>query len=83
MPDNRTVLMGDHATNSGLFMFVADNEKDLPAGTSYVTKVSIGFSVGPVAVGADLKWIRLGHATSEEVEAMAKSNRPQDVIDAK
>ncbi len=83
MPDNRTVLMGDDATNSGLFMFVADNEKDLSAGTLYVAKVGAGFSVDPAAAGADLKWIRLGHATSAEVEAMAKSNRPQDVIDVK
>jgi secreted PhoX family phosphatase len=36
MPDNRTVLMGDDATNSGLFVFVADKEKDLSAGTLYV-----------------------------------------------
>ncbi|MBB5447065.1 MULTISPECIES: PhoX family phosphatase [unclassified Paraburkholderia] len=83
MPDNRTVLMGDDATNSGLFMFVADNEKDLSAGTLYVAKVGAGFSVDPAAAGADLTWIRLGHATSAEVEAMAKSNRPQDVIDVK
>jgi secreted PhoX family phosphatase len=38
MPDNRTVLMGDDATNGGLFMFVADKEKDLSAGTLYVAK---------------------------------------------
>ena len=29
MPDNRTALMGDDNTNAGLFMFVADREKDL------------------------------------------------------
>lgn len=33
MPDKRTVLMGDDATNGGLFMFVADREADLSAGT--------------------------------------------------
>ncbi|MBN4881786.1 DUF839 domain-containing protein, partial [Providencia stuartii] len=33
MPDQRTVLMGDDATNSGYFVFVADKEKDLSAGT--------------------------------------------------
>ncbi|HZZ09959.1 MAG TPA: alkaline phosphatase PhoX [Paraburkholderia sp.] len=81
MPDNRTVLMGDDATNSGMFMFVADTEKDLSAGTLYVAKVGAGFSVDPSAAGADLTWIKLGHATSAEVEAMAKSHRPQDVMD--
>ncbi len=33
MPDQRTALMGDDATNGGLFMFVADREADLSAGT--------------------------------------------------
>ncbi|MDF3882501.1 PhoX family protein [Cupriavidus basilensis] len=83
MPDNRTVLMGDDATNSGLFMFVADKEKDLSAGTLYVAKIGAGFSIDPAAPGADLSWVKLGHATSAEVEAMAKSNRPVDVMDVK
>ena len=38
MPDNRTVIMGDDYTNGGFFMFVADKEKDLSAGTLYVAK---------------------------------------------
>ncbi|WP_454766770.1 PhoX family protein [Cupriavidus campinensis] len=83
MPDNRTVLMGDDATNSGLFMFVADKEKDLSAGTLYVAKVGAGFSIDPAAAGAGLTWVNLGHATSAEVEAMAKSHRPTDIMDVK
>lgn len=83
MPDNRTVLMGDDATNSAMFMFIADKEKDLSAGTLYVAKVGSGFSVDPAAAGAALTWIKLGHATSAEVEAMAKSHRPQDIMDVK
>ncbi|ATB58409.1 Protein of unknown function DUF839 [Xanthomonas citri pv. fuscans] len=35
MPDQRTVLMGDDATNGGLFMFIADRKADLSAGTLY------------------------------------------------
>ncbi|GJG97229.1 PhoX family phosphatase [Cupriavidus pauculus] len=81
MPDNRTVLMGDDATNSGLFMFVADKEKDLSAGTLYVAKVGSGFSVDPAAAGADLTWIKLGHATSAQVEAWAKSHTFADIMD--
>src|SRR3546814_3485803 len=38
MPDERTALMGDDATNGGLFMFVADKARDLSAGTLYVAK---------------------------------------------
>lgn len=83
MPDNRTVLMGDDATNSGLFMFVADKEKDLSAGTLYVAKVGTGFSIDPAMPGADLTWVRLGHATSAEIEAMAKSNLPTDIMDVR
>ncbi|CAG9169281.1 hypothetical protein LMG23992_01439 [Cupriavidus laharis] len=81
MPDNRTVLMGDDATNSGLFMFVADQEKDLSAGTLYVAKVGSGFSIDPSAAGADLTWVKLGHATSAEIEALAKSTAPGDIMD--
>ena len=33
MPDRRTVLMGDDATNGGLFMFIADKPADLSAGS--------------------------------------------------
>jgi len=81
MPDNRTVLMGDDATNSGLFMFVADKEKDLSAGTLYVAKVGTGFSVNPADAGADLTWIKLGHATSAQVEGWAKSHTFADIMD--
>jgi secreted PhoX family phosphatase len=80
MPDNRTVLMGDDATNSGLFIFVADKEKDLSAGTLYVAKLGTGFSIDPAAAGARLSWIRLGHATSDEIENMANKLKPADIM---
>ena len=80
MPDNRTVLMGDDYTNGGLFMFVADQEKDLSAGTLYVAKVGAGFSVDPAAAGAPLTWINLGHATSAEIENLANTLKPADIM---
>lgn len=80
MPDNRTVLMGDDATNSGLFMFIADVEKDLSAGTLYVAKVGAGFSIDPAAAGAKLSWINLGHATSAEIENLANTVKPADIM---
>ena len=49
MPDERTTLMGDDATNGGLFVFVADKARDLSSGTLYVAKVGAGFSVDPAA----------------------------------
>ena len=83
MPDARTVLMGDDATNSGYFVFVADKEKDLSAGTLYVAKVGAGFSLDPAAAGAPLAWIKLGSATSAEIEALARSVKPTDIMDVR
>lgn len=80
MPDNRTVLMGDDATNGGLFMFIADKEKNLSAGTLYVAKVGEGFSINPADAGAALRWIKLGHATSEEIEKLANTLKPSDIM---
>ena len=80
MPDNRTALMGDDYTNGGFFMFVADKEKDLSAGTLYVAKVGAGFSVDPAAAGAPLTWIKLGHATSAEIENLANTLKPADIM---
>ena len=80
MPDNRTALMGDDNTNGGLFLFVADKEKDLSAGTLYVAKVGAGFSINPSDAGAALTWIKLGHATSAEIEHMANRLKPDDIM---
>jgi uncharacterized protein len=49
MPDERTVLMGDDATNSGLFMFVANRPRDLSAGKLYVAQWTQTSSAGPGA----------------------------------
>lgn len=80
MPDNRTVFMGDDATNSGYFVFVADKEKDLSAGSLYVAKVGAGFSVDPAAPAAPLTWIKLGSATSAEIKTLATTLKPTDIM---
>lgn len=81
MPDERTVLMGDDATNGGLFMFVADRARDLSAGTLYVAK----WLQKTAANGgsADIEWIRLGHATSDEIKALADTSTAADIVDVK
>jgi secreted PhoX family phosphatase len=81
MPDNRTALMGDDNTNAGLFMFVADKEKDLSAGTLYVAKLGTGFSIDPSAAGCAITWINLGHATSAEIENLANTLKPADIME--
>jgi secreted PhoX family phosphatase len=80
MPDNRTVLMGDDATNSGYFVFVADREKDLSSGTLYVAKVGAGFSLDTAAAAAPLTWIKLGSATSAEIHTLANTLKPTDIM---
>ena len=80
MPDKRTVLMGDDATNGGLFMFIADREADLSAGTLYVAKWTQVSSSG--AGAATLSWINLGHASSGEIEALANQlTAAADIMD--
>lgn len=81
MPDNRTALMGDDATNGGIFIFVADKEKDLSSGSLYVAKIGAGFSIDPAAAGASLTWIKLGSATSAEIENMANTIKPADIME--
>ena len=71
MPDNKTVFYGDDGTNTGMFMFVADKEKDLSAGTLYAAKFN---QKGTTNGGSgDLEWISLGHATNNEVKDIIDS----------
>ncbi len=79
MPDKRTVMMGDDATNGGLFMFIADREADLSSGTLYVAKWTQVSAGG--AGAATLSWINLGHATSDEIEALANQLSASDILD--
>lgn len=81
MPDERTVLMGDDATNGGLFMFVADAARDLSSGTLYVAK----WIQKTAANGgsADLQWINLGHASSEEIKHLADTLTAAQIVDVK
>ena len=83
MPDERTALMGDDATNSGYFVFIADKEKDLSSGTLYVAQVGEGFSIEPGTPAASLKWIKLGSATSQEIEQLAHRLKATDIFELK
>jgi len=81
MPDRRTVLMGDDATNGGLFMFIADRAADLSSGTLYVGKWTQTSGTGPGA--GTISWIRLGSASSAEVKSLANSLKAADIMDVK
>lgn len=80
-PDNKTVLMGDDGTDTGLFMFIADKEKDLSAGSLYVAKWT---QTSATAGGAaTLTWIKLGSASSAEVKALADTLKASDIVTVK
>ncbi|SOZ73503.1 conserved hypothetical protein; putative exported protein [Cupriavidus taiwanensis] len=82
MPDERTVLMGDDATNGGLFLFIADQARDLSAGTLYVARWHQTSGTGPGS--ATLSWLRLGSATSAEIRALVDGGiRLADIMDVK
>jgi hypothetical protein len=66
--DDRTHIGGDDGKNTALFMFVADKAEDLSAGTLYAAKVTQ--TSADNGGSYDLLWIRLGHATNAEIEAM-------------
>ena len=84
MPDERTVLMGDDATNAGVFMFIADSVRDLSAGVLYVAKWTQTSAVGGPNGGAGtLKWIKLGHASSVEIKALADVLSASNIVDVK
>ncbi|WP_395025064.1 PhoX family protein [Comamonas odontotermitis] len=81
MPDARTALMGDDATNSAYFVFVADKAKDLSSGSLYAAQVGAGFSIDPATgSAAGLTWIKLGSATSAEIENLANTLKPTDIM---
>lgn len=81
MPDERTALMGDDATNGGLFMFIADKARDLSAGTLYVARWTL--TSNSAGGAGTLRWIRLGHATSAAIEALADTLASTDIMDVK
>jgi secreted PhoX family phosphatase len=81
MPDQRTVLMGDDATNGGLFMFVADKETDLSEGTLYVAKLGGKLSTDTAAPADNVTWLKLGRATSDEIEKLADTVKPEDIME--
>ena len=81
MPDNRTVIMGDDYTNGGFFMFIADKEKDLSAGTLYVAKYT---SLLTESLTGTIQWIELGHANSQEIEDLVnvENIQPQQIMES-
>ncbi len=68
MPDNRTAYFGDDGSYTTTFMYVADKEKDMSAGTLYAAKWNQTSDAN--GGSANLEWIKLGHATDAEIKAI-------------
>ena len=85
MPDNKTVLMGDDYVGGGLFMFIADTEKDLSAGTLYAAKLTQDASVTTNGGKFVVSWIKLGKANSDEIKKAVNTDNitPDQIIDVK
>ncbi|KWU63386.1 alkaline phosphatase PhoX [Priestia megaterium] len=80
LPDNKTALFGDDGSNTMMFMYVADKEKDFSAGTLYAAK----FKQTSTENGGkgDLQWIKLGHATDNEVKTIIdKETKFSDIFE--
>lgn len=71
LPDERTAIQGDDGTYNVLTMFVADRKRDLSMGTLYAAKWNQTSAEN--GGEADLAWVRLGHSSDAELEALVAS----------
>ncbi|SDO31735.1 hypothetical protein SAMN05518871_11542 [Psychrobacillus sp. OK028] len=78
-PDNRTVYYGDDGDYVMSFMYIADEAKDLSAGTLYAAKFEQTSAENGGA--GNMKWIKLGHATDEEIKELAENLTFSDIFE--
>ncbi|TCV81255.1 PhoX family protein [Sulfurirhabdus autotrophica] len=71
MPDGRTAYKGDDGRDVVLTMFVADKAKDLSKGTIYAAKLQQNDGSNGGQFG--IQWIKLGHASDSEINAIVAS----------
>jgi secreted PhoX family phosphatase len=84
MPDNKTVYESDDGTNVGFYLYLADSEGDLTAGTLYAAKWKQTSEPGASALGtADIEFVKLGHASDTEIDALVATGLAfTDIFDA-
>lgn len=66
--DQRTLITAHDGENRHMTMFVADRAGDLSSGTLYAARLEQKTTEDGGSF--DLKWVRLGHATNDELRAM-------------
>ena len=70
LDDNKTAYYGDDGSMRGMYRFVADNARDLSAGTLYVAKLTqVDDSASANGKSLNVAWIKLGHGTDAEIGA--------------
>jgi len=80
MPDKKTVYMTDDGTNVGFYMFVADKEQDLTAGTLYAMKWNQTNAEN--GGSANIEWVSLGHASNDDISGYISSRTKfSDIFD--
>jgi len=80
MPDQRTAYLGDDGAYVQMTLFVADKAGDLSAGTVYTAKWNQTSDQG--GGRANLSWIKLGHGTDAEIQALAETLSFSDIFEA-
>ncbi|MFD0048120.1 Ig-like domain-containing protein [Actinomycetes bacterium NPDC127524] len=70
MPDNKTAFFGDDGSNTSMFMYVANKEKDLSAGTLYAAKFHQTKVNDDKSGAGNLEWIKLGEAADKEIKKL-------------
>lgn len=70
MPDEKTVYIGNDSVYRPLLRLVADQAQDLSSGTLYTARWQQTSNKN--GGSANLKWIKLGHATDSDIENYIK-----------
>lgn len=80
MPDEKTVFLSDDGINVALFMFIADEKRNLSSGKLYAAKWEQRGNKG--AGQANIKWIDLGHSSNARVKtALDKKIKFTDIFE--
>lgn len=78
-PDGKTAYLGDDGTYGLMAMYVGDAWGNLDSGNIYAAKWMQTSDQG--GGKANLSWIKLGHATSDEVKKLADTHTFTDIFD--
>lgn len=83
MRDGKTAFFGDDGANVGLYMYIGDSKGNLDSGTLYAAVWNQTNEDNAKDGGqATLSWIKLAHATSEEIAQWKNKYTFNDIFEA-